>query len=106
MQQSALEQPPLYRAQTRGIEVTVTPSFLEKQSTPAQGDYFWAYTVQIINLGPRSVQLRSRVWRIVDGNGAVEAVTGAGVVGEQPHIAPGDSTSTPAAVRCARPMAP
>lgn len=80
-----------YLALTHNIEVTVTPSFLEDQSSPAHGDYFWAYTVQIANLGAHSVQLRSRSWRIVDGDGAVEAVTGPGVVGEQPHIAPGDA---------------
>lgn len=82
---------PRYRAFTRDIEVTVTPRFLEDQSSPAQGDYFWAYTVEIVNLGSRPVQLRKRIWRIVDGDGSVEAVTGDGVVGEQPHIAPGDA---------------
>ncbi|MFD2677231.1 Co2+/Mg2+ efflux protein ApaG [Camelimonas lactis] len=81
----------MYRALTHDIEVTVTPSFLEDQSSPGHGDYFWAYTVQIANHGPRPVQLRARTWRIVDGDGAVEAVTGPGVVGEQPHIAPGDA---------------
>ncbi|GHE64246.1 protein ApaG [Camelimonas fluminis] len=81
----------MYQALTHDIEVTVTPSFLEDQSSPGHGDYFWAYTVQIANLGPRPVQLRARTWRIVDGDGAVEAVTGPGVVGEQPHIAPGDA---------------
>ncbi|MFC0282721.1 Co2+/Mg2+ efflux protein ApaG [Camelimonas abortus] len=80
-----------YQACTRDIAVTVTPRFLEDQSSPAQGDYFWAYTIEIVNLGSRPVQLRRRLWRIIDGDGAVEAVTGEGVVGEQPCIAPGDA---------------
>jgi ApaG protein len=37
------------------------------------------------------VQLRSRYWQITDANGRVEEVRGAGVVGEQPVLDPGDS---------------
>ena len=37
------------------------------------------------------VQLLSRHWRITDATGRVEEVSGAGVVGEQPELNPGDS---------------
>ena len=35
--------------------------------------------------------LRSRYWKITDGRGRIQEVRGAGVVGEQPTLAPGQS---------------
>lgn len=81
----------MYRALTRGIQVTVQPRFLEDESSPSQGRFFWAYTVEIANLGRETVQLRTRHWRIVDGSGRVQEVRGPGVVGEEPMISPGES---------------
>ena len=43
------------------------------------------------NRSTRVVQLLSRYWHITDANGRVEEVRGAGVVGEQPELNPGDS---------------
>ena len=40
----------MYRAVTRDIQVTVTPAFLAERSEPDEGRYFWAYTVEIVNL--------------------------------------------------------
>ena len=56
-----------------------------------QGRYVWAYTIEIFNRGPRTVQLMSRHWIIVDGQGRQDEVRGAGVVGEQPILKSGDS---------------
>ncbi len=75
---------------TRDIFVGVTPIFLEEQSDPLADHYVWAYTVQIENRGEETVQLRSRYWRITDALGSVQEVRGAGVVGEQPILRPGD----------------
>ncbi|MDJ1158008.1 Co2+/Mg2+ efflux protein ApaG [Chelatococcus sp. SYSU_G07232] len=83
----------MYRAVTRGIRVTVEPQFLEEESAPADGRYFWAYTVEIANLGKETVQLKTRHWRITDGTGQLHEVRGAGVVGEEPVLAPGDTYS-------------
>jgi ApaG protein len=83
----------MYQAQTRGISVTVTPRFMEEESSPAQGRFFFAYTVEIINRSPERVQLLSRYWRIVDGLGRVQEVRGAGVIGKQPVLGPGESFS-------------
>ncbi|ADZ71679.1 Co2+/Mg2+ efflux protein ApaG [Polymorphum gilvum] len=80
----------MYRAVTHRIEVTVEPHFLPEQSEPEVGRYFWAYTVEIRNLSLEPVQLRSRYWRITDGQGRVQEVRGAGVVGEEPVIRPGE----------------
>jgi ApaG protein len=83
----------MYEAVTRNIRVGVEPRFLEKESAPGQNRFFWAYTVEITNLGAEAVQLRARHWQITDGFGRQQQVSGAGVVGEEPVIAPGDSYS-------------
>lgn len=81
----------MYRKTTRSITITVRPYFLEEQSTPADGQFFWAYHVQIENNGDETVQLRRRRWKITDAVGRVQDVAGDGVVGEQPVLRPGDS---------------
>jgi len=83
----------MYEAMTRGIRIRVTPQYLEDQSTPEESEFFWAYTVDIANESEETVQLRSRVWRITDGQGRTEEVRGPGVVGETPVIQPGNSFS-------------
>lgn len=79
----------MYRAVTRSIQVTVTPAYLEDQSSPPDGRYFWAYSVEIENLGSETVQLQTRYWRITDAHGRVQEVRGEGVVGKTPVLAPG-----------------
>ncbi len=81
----------MYSQTTRAITVTVKPFFLEDQSSPSDSRYVWAYHVRIENQGPETVQLRNRHWRITDSLGRVQEVRGAGVVGEQPVLKPGDS---------------
>ncbi len=80
-----------YRAITRQIEVKVAPSFLEDRSSPDNGYFFWAYTITLTNLGPETVQLKTRHWRITDAHGRLQEVRGAGVVGEQPVLKPGEN---------------
>jgi ApaG protein len=80
----------MYREVTRDIEVTVTPRFLSDRSSPENNYFFWAYTINLSNLGQETVQLKSRHWRITDATGKLQEVKGAGVVGEQPVLRPGD----------------
>lgn len=80
----------MYRALTRGIQVTVKPEYLADKSSPDQDRYFWAYTIEIKNLGDITVQLKTRHWRITDAHGHVQEVRGPGVVGEQPTLKPGE----------------
>jgi ApaG protein len=49
----------------------------------------FAYTVRIANEGSEAAHLRSRHWVIKHGSGKVEEVRGPGVVGQQPHLEPG-----------------
>ncbi|MBA8837347.1 MULTISPECIES: Co2+/Mg2+ efflux protein ApaG [unclassified Ochrobactrum] len=81
----------MYRAVTQGIEVTVEPFYLEDESAPEDNRYVWGYRITIANNSSDTVQLQSRYWQITDANGRVEEVRGAGVVGEQPVLDPGDS---------------
>lgn len=81
----------MYTETTRGITVTVDPVFLEDQSSPADSHYVWAYRVRIENKSAETVQLKRRHWVITDSMGHVQEVQGAGVVGEQPVLQPGQS---------------
>jgi len=81
----------MYTATTRKITVTVQPQYLDDRSSPDEDRYMWAYQVRIENGGEDTVQLRSRYWHITDANGRVQEVRGAGVVGEQPVLKPGEA---------------
>ncbi|MBK5958560.1 Co2+/Mg2+ efflux protein ApaG [Rhodoplanes elegans] len=81
----------MFITRTRDIEVKVTPRFLPERSSADKRYYFWSYTIEITNHGDATVQLESRHWRITDALGRVQEVRGAGVVGEQPVLAPGAS---------------
>lgn len=81
----------MYDAVTRSIRVRVEPEFLEDQSSPEEGHYVWAYRIQIENTGSETVQLRDRRWTITDSLGRTQEVEGAGVVGEQPVLRPGET---------------
>ena len=65
--------------------------YLDEQSEPDNGQFVWAYRVQIGNEGIEAVQLLTRYWHITDGMGRIQEVRGAGVVGEQPVLKPGDT---------------
>lgn len=81
----------MYEAVTNSIKVAVEPLYLEDESDPSRHHYFWAYRVEIENLGAEAVQLRDRFWKISDQNGRIEEVSGPGVVGEQPILQPGET---------------
>jgi ApaG protein len=83
----------MYQALTHGVRVTAAPEFMERESAHEQGRYFWAYTIEIVNLSPQTVQLMTRHWFITDGKGEVHEVRGDGVVGKQPVLRPGESFS-------------
>ncbi len=81
----------MYSARTKDIEVEVEPYYLEEQSDPDESRYVWGYRIVISNHSATAVRLVQRYWHITDENGLVDEVEGLGVVGEQPHLKPGDS---------------
>ena len=81
----------MYEAVTHGVRVRVTPQYLEEESSPGESRYVWSYTIDIVNEGSDTVQLRTRHWRITDATGRTEEVRGPGVVGKTPVLQPGAS---------------
>jgi ApaG protein len=77
-------------ALTRGIRVDVRSEFLPQHSNATGKRYVFSYTIQISNESEQTVQLRSRHWHILHGNGRREEVRAPGVVGEQPVLRPGE----------------
>ncbi len=73
------------------IKVRVESAYIEAQSNIEQNRYVFAYTVTIRNEGSVPAQLLTRHWIITDSNGKVQEVRGEGVVGEQPHLRPGEA---------------
>jgi ApaG protein len=51
----------------------------------------FAYTITVTNTGTVAAQLVSRHWFITDADHQVQEVRGAGVVGRQPVLKPGES---------------
>jgi ApaG protein len=80
----------LCTATTRGIVVSVEPTYLDARSSPDDSQYFWAYRVIIENHGRETVQLLNRHWMISNSRGELTEVKGPGVVGEQPVLKPGE----------------
>lgn len=72
------------------IRIQVKTDYVGDQSEPDSGRYVFAYTITITNNGDVAAKLISRHWVITDANGKVQEVSGDGVVGEQPHLNPGE----------------
>lgn len=81
----------IYSEITNSVQVTVEPEFLEEQSEPEDHQFVWAYHIRIENQGRETLTLLTRYWRIIDSLGRTQEVRGAGVVGEQPVLAPGEA---------------
>ena len=73
------------------IEVNVEVTYLPEQSNLVNSQYAYAYTITITNNGETGAQLRTRRWLIQDESGETEEVIGEGVIGQQPHLSPGES---------------
>lgn len=76
---------------TSPIRVEPQAYYIAEQSNPANDCYVFAYRIRIHNDSDVGVQLISRSWYITDANNHVREVHGEGVVGEQPHLQPGET---------------
>lgn len=72
------------------VSVSVEPNYLADQSAPDEERFVFSYTVTIRNTGEKPARLLTRHWIITDGNGKTQEVRGEGVIGETPHLAPGE----------------
>ena len=75
---------------THKLEVGVETAYIDDQSNPDADRYVFAYTITISNTGSTPAKLINRHWLITDANGKIQEVRGEGVVGEQPHLKPGE----------------
>lgn len=81
----------MHDRQVYNMDIEVVTTYLEEQSVPEQNRYVFAYTITITNTGRVAAKLLRRHWLITDANNKVQEVRGDGVVGEQPHLEPGQS---------------
>jgi ApaG protein len=79
----------MYEQETGGFIVRVVPNYLEHESKPLERRFLWSYDIEIENRSTGTAQLMTRYWRITDENGITQEVRGAGVIGQQPVIKPG-----------------
>ncbi len=73
------------------IRVNVETDYIAAQSDPGNRRFVFAYTITIENAGDIAARLLTRHWLITDANGHRQEVRGEGVVGEHPHLEPGES---------------
>lgn len=72
------------------VIVTAKTLFLDEYSKPAENKFLYCYKINISNNGPKKVKLLNRHWIIIDSKSKREEVRGAGVVGAQPELLPGE----------------
>ena len=71
-------------------EIEVQTHYISDESDPIHNRYVFSYTITISNNGQLPAKLLTRHWVITNADGKVEEVKGEGVVGEQPHLNPGE----------------
>jgi len=75
------------------ISVSVQTEYIAAQYIGNEKNYVFSYTISIANNGEKAVKLLSRYWLITDADNKTSTVSGEGVIGKQPLIAP-DETYT------------
>jgi len=78
-------------AVTHNVRVEVESKYAPGRSHPFKNEWIFDYTVRITNERDETVQLLSRHWIITDETGHTEEISGPGVLGEQPVLAPGEA---------------
>jgi ApaG protein len=73
-----------------GVTVQAQSVFIPEQSDEENDRYVFAYTITLTNSGSIAARLVSRHWIITDAENRVQEVRGLGVIGEQPHLKPGE----------------
>ena len=86
-------------AKVRGaMKINVATNYMPEQSEPQKSRYVFNYTITITNQFNQPITLRSRHWLITNDDNSKIEVTGDGVVGQQPTIAPDKSYQYTSAV--------
>ena len=75
------------------ITVEAEAFFQEQYSSIENDQYAFAYRVTLRNSGSHPARLLTRHWIITDAHGKTQEVRGDGVIGEHPHLQPGEEYS-------------
>jgi len=78
-------------ATSSDIEVKAASIYLDDYSAPANNNFLFCYRIEIKNKSPKEVQLLNRYWLIIDSDSDKSEVSGEGVVGKKPTLAPGET---------------
>jgi ApaG protein len=76
---------------TQGVRVGANAFYLPDESTPDDREFVFGYRIVILNDSERTVTLVDRHWDLIDGEGVCRKIDGAGVVGQQPTLEPGEA---------------
>lgn len=83
--------PAVDNTQEQTIHIDVRCEFDDASSSSEANRYAFSYTITITNRSDMATTLIGRHWTITDADNRVREVHGAGVVGEQPCLRPGES---------------
>lgn len=72
-----------------GVVASVSPTFMDDESSPAMARYLWAYEVTVVNGSKAPLRLVGRAWVVTDAKGEVRRFGGRGLVGQEPELAAG-----------------
>ncbi|TKB48072.1 Co2+/Mg2+ efflux protein ApaG [Ferrimonas sediminicola] len=86
------------------LQIQVESRYVAEQSQPEKQLYLFQYRVTMENRHDQTLTLTHRHWKITDGNGSLNEVSGEGVVGQTPTLAPGESFSYTSAVTLPTPV--
>ena len=78
-------------AVTDGVKVSVVTEYQPEYSSPSQAHFVFTYRITIENKSNATIQLLRRHWMIYDAYGSAREGEGAGVVGQQPILEPGET---------------
>lgn len=70
------------------LRIEISVRFAPEKSEPEENRYAFIYTIEITNLGDKSVQILNRKWTITNSDYQEHETEGYGVIGKQPIIAP------------------
>ena len=73
------------------IAISVETEYLPDESDSIDQRHVFVYTITIANEGEFAARLLGRHWIITDSNGNTQEIRGDGVIGEQPHLRPGEN---------------
>ena len=76
---------------THDFHVSAVSRYIPERSNRDIPVFLFAYWISITNKGNQPAQLLNRYWHITDADGRINEMSGEGVVGEQPHLEPGQN---------------